>query len=81
MRIRLPRITSATTMLRQGRRCVAERPESLLFKLTDGDMNRVTAKLVTDCAMQGDNIAFLRWSMLMSAIFTRRLHRHHRKYA
>lgn len=53
----LENYASATAMLRQGRRCVAERPESLLFKLTDGDMNRVTAKLVTDCAMQGDNIA------------------------
>lgn len=49
--------TTATAMIRQGRRCVIERPESMMCKITNGDVNKVTAKMLTDCAIAGDNIA------------------------
>lgn len=49
--------TSATALIRQGRCCVVERPESRLYHLTQGDLAKVTAKLVLDCAKDGDNIA------------------------
>ena len=49
--------TSAPALIREGRRCVLERPESMLHNLTDGDYRQVTAKMIFDCAKQGDYIA------------------------
>lgn len=49
--------TTATALIRQGRRCVIERPESRLHHVTEGDLHKVTAKLVLDCAKEGDHIA------------------------
>lgn len=48
---------SASALVREGRRCVLERPESMLFHITDGDYSKVTAKMVIDCAKEGDYIA------------------------
>lgn len=48
---------SASALIRRARLSVIERPESMLYSLTDGDVNRVTAKLVLDCAKQGDFIS------------------------
>lgn len=49
--------TSASALIRQGRRCVLERIESMLHHMTCGDVEKVTAKMVFDCAKQGDYIA------------------------
>lgn len=48
---------SASALVREGRRCVVERPESMLHHITEGDYTKVTAKMVFDCAKEGDYIA------------------------
>ncbi len=49
--------SSASALIRRARMSVVERPESMLFHMTNGDFNNVTAKLVLDCAKQGDFIS------------------------
>ncbi|MEA4988669.1 MAG: ROK family protein [Anaerovorax sp.] len=48
---------AATWLVRQGRKAVIEHPLSMIHKRASGDMKRVTAKLVVDCAKAGDYIA------------------------
>lgn len=48
---------AASWLVRQGRKAVIEYPLSLIHKRAKGDMKRVTAKLVVDCAKSGDFIA------------------------
>ena len=48
---------SATALARAGRRSLAHSPQSLLAEKCKGRQERVTAKLVTDCAELGDPVA------------------------
>ncbi|MBT3318785.1 MAG: ROK family glucokinase [Clostridia bacterium] len=48
---------SATALVRMGRRCVIERPDSMLGITADEDYHNVTAKMVIDVAKQGDRVA------------------------
>ncbi len=48
---------SATAVLREGRRCVLERPDSVICIEADNDYRNVTSKMVFDCAANGDYIA------------------------
>lgn len=48
---------SATALIREGRRCVVERPDSMLCREADEDYKNVSAKMVFDCAKKGDYIS------------------------
>jgi glucokinase len=48
---------SAPALIRMGRRCVLERPESMLHHVTGGDYAKVTTRMIFDCAKEGDYIA------------------------
>lgn len=50
------RYTSATALIREGRKAVVENPASLIYSMTGGDMDKVTAKVVLDAARAGDFI-------------------------
>ena len=49
--------TSAGALVRLGRRCVIDRPESMLHHVTDGDYMKVTPQLIFDTAKSGDYVA------------------------
>ncbi len=49
--------TSAGAFIRAGRRCVIDRPESMLHHLTGGDYMKVTAEMIMDSAKNGDYVA------------------------
>lgn len=49
--------TSVGALIRLGRRCVIERPESMLHHITGGDHLKVTSEMIIDCAKQGDYVA------------------------
>jgi len=51
------RYASASALVGVGRKCVVERPESMLCHEAGGDYRNVTAKMVFDCAKKGDAIA------------------------
>lgn len=48
---------TAVWLVQQGRRSVVDHPVSMVYTQTGGDMDKVTAKLVIDCAKAGDAIA------------------------
>lgn len=48
---------SATYMIHQAQKAIARYPESGLSQAVDGDAEKMTAKIVTDCARQGDPTA------------------------
>lgn len=50
-------LCTATWIIQQGRKAIVEYPISLIHEKTDGDINRVTAKVVIDSAKEGDAIA------------------------
>lgn len=50
-------LCTATWLVQQGRRSIIDYPKALIYTQTNGDMNKVTAKLVLDCAQKGDAIA------------------------
>lgn len=49
--------TSVGALIRAGRRCVIERPESMLHHITGGDYTKVTAEMIMDSAKKGDYVA------------------------
>jgi len=49
--------TSAGALVRLGRRCVIDRPESMLHHVTNGDFMKVTPQLIFDTAKSGDYVA------------------------
>lgn len=51
-------LCTATWLVQQGRKAIVEYPISLIYERAGGDMNRVTAKMVMDCAKEGDSIAY-----------------------
>ena len=48
---------SATAVVREGRKCVVERPDSLICIEANNDYRNVTSKMVFDSAANGDYIA------------------------
>lgn len=50
-------LCTATWLIQQGRRVIVDFPVSLIYEKAEGDMNRVTAKVVMDSAKEGDPIA------------------------
>jgi glucokinase len=50
-------LCTATWLIQQGRKSIVENPISLIYEKAEGDMNRVTAKIVIDCAKEGDAVA------------------------
>lgn len=51
------RYTSATALIREGRKCVIAHPDSKITLKTGGDLDKVTAKVVLDSAKEGDIFA------------------------
>ena len=51
------RYASATAIIREGRKAVAEHPESLIMARCGGDPEKINAKIVIDCAKEGDETA------------------------
>lgn len=50
-------LCTATWLVQQGRLSIVEYPTAMIYTQAKGDMNRVSAKLVIDCAKAGDAIA------------------------
>lgn len=50
-------LCTATWLISQGRKAVVENPLSLIYEKSQGDMEKVTAKIVVDCAREGDAFA------------------------
>jgi predicted NBD/HSP70 family sugar kinase len=53
----LETLCTATWLVQQGRRSIIDYPKALIYTQAGGDLNKVTAKLVLDCAKAGDAIA------------------------
>ena len=51
------RYASATALIRMGKEAAAEHPESAIVKVVDGDLDKLNAKHVMDCAKAGDPAA------------------------
>ncbi len=51
------RYASATAIIREGCRAVAEHPESAIMKRCGGKVERINAKMIIDCAKEGDKTA------------------------
>ena len=49
--------SSATALIRQGKAAVEGHPESLIYKMVNGDLSKVEARTVIDAAREGDEIA------------------------
>lgn len=49
--------TSAGALVRMGRRCVIDRPESMLHHVTGGDFQKVNPQLIFEVARKGDYVA------------------------
>ena len=50
-------LCTATWLIQQGRKVIVEYPVSMIYEKAEGEMNNVTAKIVMDCAKEGDTIA------------------------
>ncbi len=48
---------SAPALIRMGRQCVIDRPESMLHHITGGDFTKVTTKMIIDSAREGDYVS------------------------
>jgi len=48
---------SVTALIREAIKIMAEYPDSLLFKLCDGEFSQVTGRIIFDAAKQGDTAA------------------------
>ena len=53
----LERYCSATAVIRMGRQAMQQHPESELYAACGGDANAITAKMVFDCAKEGDDVS------------------------
>lgn len=53
----LERYCSATAVIRMGREAVLQHPDSDLYAACGGDVDAITAKMVIDCAKEGDDVA------------------------
>lgn len=50
-------VCTSTWLIQQGRRSIIDYPNALIYTQAEGDLSKVTAKLVIDCAKAGDAIA------------------------
>ncbi len=50
-------LCAATWIIQQGRKAIIEYPLSLIYSRADGDMEKINARLVIDCAREGDAVA------------------------
>jgi len=50
-------LSSASWIVKEGRKSIIEYPQSLIFSRADGDMEKITARMVIDCAREGDAVA------------------------
>lgn len=48
---------SAAALVREGRKAASAHHESMMFQRAQGDLARINAKLVMDCAREGDKVA------------------------
>ena len=48
---------SAAALVREGRKAAGQHHESAMFTRAQGDLSRINAKLVMDCAREGDAVA------------------------
>jgi glucokinase len=48
---------SAAALVRSGRRAVEKHHESAMYQRSGGDLSKINAKLIMDCAREGDTIA------------------------
>ena len=57
------RYASATAIIREARKAVAEHPQSLMIARCGGDPANMTAKIAIDCAKEGDEpaLAVFKW--------------------
>lgn len=53
----LERYCSATAVIRMGRQAMLQHPDSALYAACGGDIGNVTAKMVFDCAKDGDDVS------------------------
>jgi len=53
----LERYCSATAIIRMGRKAALDNPTSALYAACGGEVERITAKMVLDCAKAGDSAA------------------------
>jgi len=53
----MERYCSATAVIRMGRQAVLQHPDSGLYAACGGDVDAVTAKMVFDCAKEGDDVS------------------------
>ena len=53
----LERYCSATAIIRMGRAAVLQHPDSALYAACGGDINTINAKMVFDCAKEGDDVS------------------------
>lgn len=49
--------TNVPALISMGRRCVLERPQSMLHHITGGDYLKVTSEMIIDSARQGDYVS------------------------
>ena len=50
-------VCTSTWLIQQGRRSIIDYPNAMIYTEAGGDLTKVTAKLVIDCAKAGDAIA------------------------
>lgn len=50
-------LCTATWLIQQGRKSIVEYPLSMIYTKAEGDMEQVDAKMVIDCAKEGDTVA------------------------
>ncbi len=53
----LERYCSATAVIRMGKQAALQHPESSLYNACGGNVDGMTAKMVFDCAKEGDDVA------------------------
>ncbi|MBE5801807.1 MAG: ROK family protein [Clostridiales bacterium] len=53
----LERYCSATAIIRMGKQQLLQHPESKMYELCGGDVNKLNAKMVFDAAKDGDDVA------------------------
>lgn len=53
----LERYCSATAIIRMGREAVLNHPDSALYNACGGDVDSISAKMVFDCAKEGDDVS------------------------
>ncbi len=59
---------TATWLVKEGRRTVVEYVNGMIYTKAGGDMDKVTAKLVIDCAKEGDRLALDIFSRYVDAL-------------